>query len=135
LIATQADGSNAVGLAAPTTGLTGDWIIMNQLTTAAWSGVATALEVQTSSSNSAPVAGNLVFYPQTTGTPKWNNTAVAAATAVNNKGIHVVTADPLLVSGVVAIQNYDLPDLSTPYAASATVAETQAANKAAVLSA
>lgn len=133
LTATQADGSNAVGLAAPTTGLTGDWIIMNQLTTAAWSGVASALEVQTSSTNSAPVAGNLVFYPQTTGTPRINSTAVAAATAATGQNMHVVTADPLLVSGVVAIQNYDLPDLSTPYAASATIAATQADNTAALL--
>jgi hypothetical protein len=94
---------NARGLTAPTTGLTGDWIILNQNTTAAWSGSATALEVR-SAGVAAP--GNLVFWPQTEGTPSGFTTATA----------DTYTSDPLLTTGIVAIQNFDLPDLSTPYA-------------------
>jgi hypothetical protein len=110
----------ARGMAAPTTGLTGDWIILNQNTTAAWSGSATALEVRNAG---VAAAGNLVFWPQTTGTP-------AGFTA--NFGNNVYTADPLLVTGVVAAQNYDLPDMSTPYAG-ATTANAQADATTAVL--
>lgn len=117
LIANQADGTNAVGLAVPTTGLTGDWIILNQTTTAAWSGSATALQVSTDATGATPANGNLVFFPQITGTPKVGGTAVAAATADSGQDIYKLTADPLLTSGVVAIQSYDLPDMSTPYAA------------------
>ncbi len=98
----------ARGMAAPSTGLIGDWIILNQKTTAAWSGAATALEVR---ANNAPAKGNLVFFPQILGD-------VVNATAVN------FTADPLITSGVLTAQFYDLPDMSTRYtAASATPAD------------
>lgn len=102
-------------MAAPTGGLTGDWIVLNQLNTATWSGAATALEVR--SPAGARVAGNLVFWPQMNGVPlnpSINETVGAAqvtAAAITNS-----TADALLTNGVIAIQNYDLPDLSTPYA-------------------
>ena len=113
------------GLARPTTGLTGDWIILNQLNTAAWSGAATALQV-TNAGVAAP--GNIVFWPQKFGTPLLANTP-AALTAAE------ATADPLFrenaaVAPVVAIQNYDLPDLSTPYADRAGAADTNATTRA-----
>lgn len=112
------DGSvtelNAKGLSAPTTGLVGDWIILNQNTTAAWSGSATALEVR-NAANTAATTGNLVFWPQTTGTPSGWEVDKAK-----------MTADPLLVTGLVEVQNYDLPDLSTPYVAGKTTANDQA---------
>jgi len=110
------------GMSEPTTGLTGDWIIINQNTTAAWSGSATALEVQTS--GGTPTTGNIVFWPQTLGTPNGWTTANTT-----------MTADPLLTTGLVAIQNYDLPDMSTAYVAngnSDTAAE-EADNTSAVL--
>lgn len=93
--------ANAAGLDAPTGGLAADWVILNQTNTASWSGAATAL--------AASGPGNLVFWPQKTATP--------AITAVNINAVahNKVTADPLFTSAAVAIQNYDLPDLSTPY--------------------
>ena len=107
----DASAANARGLYAPTTGLTGDWIILNQATTASWSGSATALQVNTSATNTAPVTGNIVFFPQILG----------AVTSASN-----YTADPLITSGVLTAQNYDLPDMSTPYSADGTDAATQA---------
>jgi hypothetical protein len=102
------DGSvqtlTARGMAAPTTGLTGDWIVLNQNTTAAWSGAATALENRVLD---AATTGNLVFFPQILG----------AATSTG------FTADPLITSGVLAAQFYDLPDMSTRYSAAATPAD------------
>lgn len=88
------------GLTPPSGGLTGDWVILNQLNTAAWSGAATALRA-----TGGTGLGNLVFWPQIFGTPS----QVTAAT------LPTVTADPLFTNAVVAPQFYDLPDLSTPY--------------------
>jgi len=99
----------AAGLASPTTGLVGDWIILNQANTAAWSGSATALQ--------ADGAGALVFWPQKFGDPVQDGTAAARIAA---------TADPLFLSGAEDLQFYDLPDLSTPY----TTADTSAALRA-----
>lgn len=99
----------ARGLSAPSTGLTGDWIVLNQKTTAAWSGAATALEVRDSTTR-APAKANLVFFPQILG----------PATSTG------YTADPLITSGVLTAQFYDLPDMSTRYAAAATTPAEQA---------
>jgi len=83
----------AAGLVYPTSGLAGDWIILNQANTAAWSGSALAL---------ATTNANAVFFPQTD----------ASITTVNDG----LTADPLLVGGIVPAASFDFPDLSTPYA-------------------
>ncbi|QPR37070.1 cell surface protein [Delftia acidovorans] len=121
------------GLATPTTGLMGDWYIMNVPQTTTFSGAATALTAVTGAG--AAARGNFVLFPQ-------NATPVAAATA------NTVTADPLFrtanvglaktaagaVSGgtftnpVIRAGQYDLPDMSTPYfgALSATAPLTQA---------
>jgi hypothetical protein len=85
-------------LVAPTAGLTGDWIILNQANTAAWSGSATALRVV------APATAVRVFWPQKDG----------AVTLANT-----MTADPLLTNSVVTAQQFDLPDMSTVYTNSA----------------
>jgi len=87
---------------------------LNQATSAAWSGSATALEVHASTTSITPVAGNVTFFPQTAGAPLFG---AAAVTTTATGTVHNYTADPLLTSGVVAIQNFDLPDMSTPYAA------------------
>jgi hypothetical protein len=55
----------------------------------------------------------LVFFPQTRGD-------VATATAAN------FTADPLITSGVLTAQNYDLPDMSTRYTAESLTPAAQA---------
>jgi len=108
-LSTKAKGDAA--LAAPTGGITGDWIILNQTSTAAWSGSATAL---------SPVSTALkVFWPQISGTPA--------------EALAAVTSDPLLVKGVVAIQNFDLPDMSTPYSSAAADAKAQADQTTAAL--
>lgn len=107
----------ARGMTPPTGGLTGDWIILNQSNTAAWSGAATALVANTAGV-SGPAA--LVFWPQKFGTP-----TIALAGA---------TADPLLAQGLVAVQNYDLPDLSTPTVAGDTTAVVRADKSATTLS-
>jgi hypothetical protein len=107
-------------LVAPTTGLTGDWIILNQANTAAWSGSATALNATTGPANA-------VFWPQTAGTPAgFVVQAFDAAGTETTAASTGFTADPLFTKGVVAIQNFDLPDMSTPYDTSLTTAVAQA---------
>lgn len=89
---TNKAGYVSKGLDNPTGGLTGDWIILNQTKTAAWSGAATALQ--------ANGPGNMVIWPQ-----KFGNAANAST----------ATADPILITNIVTAQQYDLPDMSTPY--------------------
>jgi len=107
----------ARGLTPPSTGLTGDWILLNQTTTAAWSGAAAALEAR---AMGVPALGNVVFWPQKFGD-------------VANAGNY--TADPLLVgtAPIVAPQQYDLPDLSTPYVTGSATPAEQADNTTAQL--
>ena len=88
-------------LVAPTGSLIGDWIILNQANTAAWSGSATALTVE------APATAVRVFWPQKDGA-----VVITAGTE---------TADPLLTKGVVTTQNFDLPDMSTVYTTNAAL--------------
>jgi len=101
------------GMQNPSTGLTGDWILLNQTTTAAWSGPAQSMEAR-DGVDGAPATGNIAFWPQKFGTP--------------TNVIATVTADPLLRLGSAGVepQFYDLPDLSTPYVTGATSAEAQA---------
>lgn len=116
----------ALGMLPPTTGLVGNWTIINTVGAAAWSGDAFAIQ---SVAGGAASTGNVVYWPQT-------GTSPGSTTVIDG-----YTADPLLRSasvfsynpaggaalyakdtlpGVTA-GNYDLPDLSTPYtAASAT---------------
>jgi len=101
---TDTAGLTAAGMAFPTSGLAGDWIILNQANTAAWSGQAVALETTNA---------NAVFFPQTD--------ATYAATLG-------LTADPLLVYGKVPSVSFDYPDLSTPYAGGTTNALVQRDN-------
>jgi hypothetical protein len=111
-LSTKAKGDAA--LAVPTGGISGDWIILNQTSTAAWSGSATAL-----SPSAVGATVNKVFWPQISGTPE--------------EALAAVTSDPLLVKEVVAIQNFDLPDMSTPYSSAAADAKTQADQTTAAL--
>jgi len=96
---TDRAGYVARGLDNPTGGLAGDWIILNQAKTAAWSGAATALL--------ANGTGNMVVWPQ-----KFGNVTDAITTAS--------TMDPILTNKIVTAQLYDLPDMSTPYAGNET---------------
>lgn len=86
-------------LAAPTGGLAADWIIMNQVNTAAWSGSAVAL------SPASGTAAITAFWPQKAG---------------NAESVASFTVDPVFTKTIVTAQNFDLPDLSTPYTSGAT---------------
>ena len=95
------------GITKPTGGLIGDWIILNQANTAAWSGSATAIK--------ASGTTQVVFWPQKSG----NVTVATDGTATQ-------TADLLFAKGIVTAQNFDLPDMSTVYEAAGTTAVAQA---------
>ncbi|ABM34689.1 cell surface protein [Paracidovorax citrulli] len=107
----------AAGFDTPTTGLVGDWYIINVAQTTTFAGAATAIRAE---NGGAPAVGNFVHFPQM---------ASNAATPDN------FTADPLfratnvfnaagvaVTSPKIAAANYDLPDMSTPYTANGGVA-------------
>jgi len=103
--------ANTNGLTQTSGGLTADWVIMNQTTTAAWSGSALAFEARLVAGG-APALGNIAFWPQKSGTPiQFTSTGATLAELGRND----FTADPIFVSNTVAIQQFDLPDLSTAY--------------------
>lgn len=95
------------GIALPTTGLMANWTIINVPRAVAWAGAATAVEATLAS---APSTGAIVYFPQVNQATGGDIAAVAAA----------YTADPLLTGGLVTGDaQFDLPDLSTPYAGAA----------------
>jgi hypothetical protein len=106
---TEASAAGA-GFNTPTTGLYGDWYIINVAQTTTFSGGATAITALNAAGN--PGRGNFVHFPQN---------------ANANGNPMIASADPLFrsdsrdaagttVSGAkIAAANYDLPDLSTPY--------------------
>ena len=108
LNSTLVTGKETAGLAAPTTGLTGSWYIINVPQTTTYSGAANVIRAVDNLGN--PAAGVNVFSPQ-------DNNPIANAAAL--------TADPLLKSGLVVASNFDIPDLSTPYLAATTTPEQQ----------
>lgn len=101
------EGISAAGFSAPTTGLFANWSIFNVADATSWAGKATAIAAV--DSKGVAGAGKVVVYPQALGTPSG---AVAD-----------LTSDPLLRSGAVAAQYFDLPDLSTPYVGRSTATE------------
>ena len=121
--AINTDATNAVltgapiGMAAPTTGLLANWTIINVPKSVAWSGAAAAIEAV--NAGGAPVAGNVVYFPQT-------STALTAAQAL------AYTADPLMQGATPVVKGalYDLPDMSTPYVTGAGTPSVQAATLA-----
>jgi hypothetical protein len=106
-------------LTLPTTGLFGNWIIIDVPNTTTFSGDMMALEgrqniVGTPAYSALPPGtGNKVFSRQ-------------ASTSLSS--IPTVTADPLFLKGVVVPAQYDAPDLSTPYVTSAGVDPQSQAN-------
>lgn len=98
----------SVGLANPTTGLSADWIILNQSKVSTWTGSAVALQAVDGSGNAA--TGNIVFSPQ-----------LQIGGGVGATTTSLWTADQILVQASttgVTPQPYDFPDLSTPYVSS-----------------
>jgi hypothetical protein len=120
--AASAAAAVALGFRAPTTGLFGNWTVINVAQTTTFSGEMTA--VRAVDVTGADGYGNYVYSPQSSAG------VVNAGGAINN-----LTADPLLRTGNTAFTTmdaggvgatpfataaitaafYDLPDMSTPY--------------------
>jgi hypothetical protein len=129
--ATEATAS-AAGFNTPSTGLMGDWYIINVPQTTTFSGAATSVTARVGV-NGVAGRGNFVHFPQT-------EVPVAAAQVLN------FTADPLfrtdaraatagnggdyaaatVGTAAIAAASYDLPDMSTPYTVSANNAPVDA---------
>ncbi len=88
-------------LTVPSTGLFGNWTIINVPQTTTWTGEAAALEARLAAGG-APGFGNKVYWPQ-------------LQTALSPAQISANTADPLIRGSKIVGAYYDLPDLSTPY--------------------
>ena len=112
--------ASAAGFNTPTTGLYGDWYIINVAQTTTFSGGATAITALNAAGN--PGRGNFVHFPQN---------------ANANANPMLASADPLFrsdsvdsagnaVTAKIAAANYDLPDLSTPYTSLAGLGTTPA---------
>lgn len=111
-----------LGLARPTTGVTGNWTILNTTTSSAYGGQATALTITgpavavAAPGGTAGVnTGNLTYWPQSPLSSAFLNAGGVVLASQQQ------TADPLLrliaVGGIptVAPTMVDLPDLSTPF--------------------
>jgi len=116
----NAAAAKAAGLLPPSTGLMGNWTIINVVSAAAWSGSAVAVQSALAAVPPfapQPVLGNVVYWPQTSdpvGVPAINNyTAdpLLRSTAVYNAA-YASDGTPAVVAAF-----YDLPDLSTSYTA------------------
>ncbi len=110
----------AAGFNTPTSGLMGDWYIINVPNTTTFSGGATAVVAKVAAGGVAGRA-NFVHFPQ-------SDTPVVG-------GINNFTADPLLRGPlpIVVAGNYDLPDMSTPYVSIVTDPIAQASSLTAAL--
>lgn len=110
----------SAGFLPPSSGLMGNWTIINTVGAAAWSGEAVAVGTTVNTDR-----GNVVYWPQTglgVGTPAINaytadallrQPTVAGVGAIYSKGAIIAAAGaPAVTAGF-----YDLPDLSTPYVA------------------
>ena len=111
-ITTQA-AARGLGLDTPTSGLMGDWYIINVAQSTTFAGAATALTAVTTVGGATAGRGNFVHFPQ--------NAAAAPNPEAN-------TSDPLfrvaftrnnanafVTEAALEASNYDLPDMSTPY--------------------
>ena len=101
------------GYSWPTGGLYANWILVNTVDKASFSGEAVAVRAEaTVGGAQVNAAGNLVSFPQTTDAPDYTTSTEPAPNKVRG-----FTADPLLQSAAFAgqVANYDFPDLSTPY--------------------
>ncbi|WP_440107029.1 cell surface protein [Acidovorax sp. BL-A-41-H1] len=112
---TEATGAEA-GLQTPTTGLMGDWYIINVAQTTTFSGAATAVRA-----TGGNLRGNFVHFPQLDTAAAGNANDLTAdplfrtANVFNAAGTAVTTAS-------IGLLNFDVPDLSTPYNGAAAVA-------------
>jgi len=113
----------AAGFATPTTGLMGDWYIINVAKTTTFSGGATALTA-VAGAPAAPARGKFVVFPQLSAAAPTPD-AFTADPSLRTVLANVLTAKLQDGTGtaataaanlpVVEAAFYDLPDLSTPY--------------------
>ena len=132
----------AAGFATPTTGLMGDWYIINVAKTTTFSGGATALTAV--SALGVAGRGNFVLFPQlsaSVGSPDAFTADPALRTVPANVGTTKVVGGAVgtlpanYTLPVVEAAYYDLPDLSTPYLipANTPITATGAATQAELL--
>lgn len=133
-------GAVALGFKAPTTGLTGNWTIINVAQTTTFSDAMTSIRAVTNTLSAAANGtalqdgyGNYVLFPQNGNAA----TGVDAATAdplfrtnsnktLSSAGV-LGTGTDVVASPSIAAANYDLPDMSTPYVSSSLTPIGQAA--------
>ena len=115
------DAAYALGFRAPSTGLFANFTIINVPKSGAATGEAVSIAA-TIGVNGANGFGNIVFFPQVAGSNPTPDifTADPALKIVNGgaTGVNTGTAALLAYPGgtpLVAISQFDLPDLSTPY--------------------
>ena len=118
----------AAGFATPTTGLMGDWYIINVAKTTTFSGAATALTATVGAGGVAG-RGNFVVFPQLssaaptpdvfTADPSLRAVLANVYTAKIQDGTGTIATAAANLP-VIEAANYDLPDLSTPYLTAAT---------------
>ena len=111
-ITTQA-AARGLGLDTPTSGLMGDWYIINVAQSTTFAGAATALTAVTTVGGATAGRGNFVHFPQ-------NATAAATPEADSSDPLFRVNftrdnANAPVTTAAIRAANYDLPDLSTPY--------------------
>jgi hypothetical protein len=116
--ATEAEAA-AIGMAGPTTGLTGRWVLINVGNTLSFSGNMNVVKAVDASGNNA--RANLVQFPQTgTAYPSGSVDRVTAdplfrTQAFTAKAQSGAATGPATSAPVVGAMNLDFPDFSTPY--------------------
>jgi len=124
-VTTQA-AARTLGLDTPTTGLMGDWYIINVAQSTTFAGAATALTAVTTAGGTTAGRGNFVHFPQ-------NATAAPTPESFSSDPLFRVNftrnnVNAAVTTAAIRAANYDLPDMSTPYtlaAAGATAVDTR----------
>ena len=115
---TSEPAARTLGLDTPTTGLMGDWYIINVAQSTTFAGAATALTAVTTAGGATAGRGNFVHFPQTsTAAPSIESNSSDPLFRVNFTRDN---ANAAVTTAAIRAANYDLPDLSTPYTLAAT---------------
>ena len=105
--------ARAYGLDTPTTGLMGDWYIINVAQSTTFAGAATALTAVQTVGGTDAGRGNFVHFPQSAAaapTPEANTSDPLFRVAFTRNNANAAVTEAALEAS-----NYDLPDMSTPY--------------------
>jgi hypothetical protein len=118
--------ARALGLDTPTSGLMGDWYIINVAQSTTFAGAATAITATVNANGTGGAGrGNFVHFPQ-------NATQAPTPETFTSDPLFRVAftrdnANAAVTTAAIRAANYDLPDLSTPYTlgAAATAVDTR----------